>query len=95
MSPDQQKVIDKFSQNWVVENLIKGIDMGEIASKTNVTAALEKRGGTNTTLPAAELAKWQGFIKPIRDSWVSNMDKRGLPGQAMLDEFLKQAELVK
>ncbi len=95
MSPDQQKVIDKFSQNWVVDNLIKGIDMGEIASKTVVTAALEKRGGTNTTLAPAELEKWRGFIKPIRDAWVVNMDKRGLPGRAMLDEFIKQAELVK
>jgi TRAP-type transport system periplasmic protein len=95
MSPDQQKVIDKFSQNWVVENLIKGIDMGEISSKNNVTAALEKRGGTNTTLDPAELTKWQNNVQSIRDAWVSSMDKRGLPGKAMMEEFLKQAALVK
>lgn len=45
------------------------------------------------TLPPDEAARWQEVgAKPIWDAWIANMEAKGLPGQAVLDEVLKLIE---
>jgi hypothetical protein len=45
------------------------------------------------TLATDELARWQDIgAKPIWDAWVANLNAKGLPGKAILDELLKLVE---
>jgi TRAP-type C4-dicarboxylate transport system substrate-binding protein len=47
------------------------------------------------TLPAAELAKWKEAMNPIYQKWVADMNAKGLPGQAILDDAMKLNEKYK
>jgi len=43
-------------------------------------------------LPPEELARWQAAAQPVWDEWVAEMEKLGLPGQAILDDALSLIE---
>ncbi|WP_106609069.1 TRAP transporter substrate-binding protein [Shimia abyssi] len=45
-----------------------------------------KRGNNIITVSEADAAVWQETVQPIYDTWIADMDKRGLDGQAMIDE---------
>jgi TRAP-type C4-dicarboxylate transport system substrate-binding protein len=47
------------------------------------------------TLPADELAKWKAAMNPIYQKWVTDMNAKGLPGQAILDDAMKLNEKYK
>lgn len=47
-----------------------------------------KRGQEIIDLPPSELAKWRATGRPAWDKWVKDMESKGLPGQAVLDEAL-------
>lgn len=44
------------------------------------------RGNTFHTLPPAEVDQWIKASAPLYDEWVADMNKRGLPGQQMLQD---------
>lgn len=44
------------------------------------------RGNTFYTLPPAEVDQWIKASAPLYDEWVADMNKRGLPGQQMLQD---------
>ena len=46
-------------------------------------------------LPADELAKWKAAMNPIYQKWVTDMNAKGLPGQAILDDAMKLNEKYK
>ena len=41
------------------------------------------------------MEKWKVTAKPAWDKWVKEMEARGLPGQAVLDEALRLVEKYK
>ncbi len=43
-------------------------------------------------LPDSERQLWYEKIKPVQDNWVSEMEAKGLPGQAFLDDLKAFAE---
>lgn len=46
----------------------------------------EGRGNVFYKLPEAEAQNWIKASQPMHDAWVSDMDKRGLPGKQMLQD---------
>jgi TRAP-type C4-dicarboxylate transport system substrate-binding protein len=45
-------------------------------------------GNTVFALPEKEKARWTEAVRPVYRLWVDEMNKRGLPGQKMLDDLL-------
>jgi len=48
--------------------------------------AAADRGNTFIKVTPAETDKWIQASAPLYDEWVSDMDKRGLPGKQMLQD---------
>jgi len=46
-------------------------------------------------LPDAERQKWLEKVLPVRDTWANEIEKKGLPGKAILADMLKFAEQFK
>lgn len=46
-------------------------------------------------LPNDEKQKWLEKVLPVRDKWVSEMEAKGLPAKAMLEDLIKFAEQYK
>jgi len=44
------------------------------------------RGNNIVTVSAEDAAKWAEVVQPIYATWIADMEKRGLDGQAMIDE---------
>jgi TRAP-type C4-dicarboxylate transport system substrate-binding protein len=48
--------------------------------------AARDRGNTFIQVSAQETDKWMAASASLQDDWVSDMDKRGLPGKQMLQD---------
>ena len=46
----------------------------------------EERKNEVYVLPEAETDNWIKASAPIYDAWIADMDKKGLPGKAMVQE---------
>lgn len=44
------------------------------------------RGNNIVTVSEADAAKWEEVVRPIYDSWVADMESKGIDGQALIDE---------
>ena len=82
LTPAQQAAIDKNS----------GLEFSIFAGGTQADAdgparqiAVEN-GNNIITLKGADVAKWQTAVQPIYDSWVADMNSKGIDGQALIDE---------
>ena len=82
MPADLQAVIDKNS----------GEEFSVFAGGTQADADGPARakavalGNNIITLDAAATEEWRALSQPIYDEWVADMDKRGIDGQALIDE---------
>lgn len=81
--PDDLKaVIDKNS----------GLDFSVFAGGTQADADGPARqiavglGNEIITIPAAETAEWRALVDPIYANWVTEMQGKGIDGQALIDE---------
>ena len=48
-----------------------------------------KKGMEAIQLPEAEKKKLEALTMPLREEWVQEMDKKGLPGKAVLEAAIK------
>jgi len=51
-----------------------------------------KKGGKFYDLEPAELKRWNDFLKPVADEWVSGMKAKGLPGEKTLAIYREECE---
>lgn len=82
---DLQKIITEVSSEMLPVYLCDAVF--EEAKEGQQIA--RSKGQEIIDLPPAEMAKWQATAKPALDKWVSNMEAKGLPGQAVLDEAVR------
>lgn len=97
LPPDLQKVMEKYSGAAGSEFFGREFDRINKYEKAKVQAMKSK---TVIDLSPAERKRWKETCKPIWDNWVKNMEAKGLPGKAVLQETLNlstkfQAELKK
>jgi len=43
-------------------------------------------GNNIVTISEEQAAEWRDLAQPIYESWIADMDARGLDGQALIDE---------
>jgi hypothetical protein len=46
---------------------------------------VEKAGRTFTTIPAAEVERWQARVAPLTAKWIEELNRRKLDGKALVD----------
>ncbi len=79
---DLKKVIDNNSGAAYAQAIGKVWDSSQAAGRK----AAQERGNTFYTVPASELDNWVKASAPLYDSWTADMDGRGMPGKAMLQD---------
>ena len=79
---DLKKVIDANSGAALSQQIGRIWDNSQAAGRK----AAQDRGNTLYTIPASELDNWVKASAPLYADWISDMDKRGLNGQQMLQE---------
>lgn len=82
LPPDLKAVIDRNSGFEVSAQLGRMWD----ASKPPGRQPAVDRGNTFYTVPATELAQWERATRGLAADWLSEMNKRGLPGNQMLTD---------
>jgi len=96
LPPDVQKQIESVSGLWGAE--FAGDGFGGFDLEQGFYDAVEKAGATwekATPDPGFE-EEWQQVAgKPIWDKWAADMEAKGLPGQAVVDELLSLIEKYK
>lgn len=79
---DLKKVIDANAGAQYSQAIGKIWDGSQAAGRK----AARDRGNTFHTIPASELDNWVKAAAPLVDDFVADMDKKGLPGKAMLQD---------
>lgn len=83
LPPDVQKVFEELGGEWFAQFCGKANDVVNIQGKK----LFESKPGKETiTLSSAELAKFTKATKPLVHQWVSDLEGKGLPGCAVLEE---------
>ncbi|HEX6707135.1 MAG TPA: TRAP transporter substrate-binding protein [Albitalea sp.] len=82
LPPDLKAVIDKNSGAMLSATAGKIWDESQAPGRKPAV----DRGNTFYRLTGAELDNWIKASHPLYDDWVSDMDKRGLPGKQMLQD---------
>jgi TRAP-type C4-dicarboxylate transport system substrate-binding protein len=82
LPPELKKVIDDNSGAALSRQIGRIWDASQAVGRK----AAQDRGNTIITLSAAETDNWIKASASLYDEWVADMDKRGLPGKAMLDD---------
>ncbi|MEL6426088.1 MAG: TRAP transporter substrate-binding protein [Pseudomonadota bacterium] len=81
--PDDLKaVIDANSGLEASAFAGRAMDTGDVPGRETTVAT----GNTIVTLDEAETSRWREKADPVIDAWLSEMNDRGLPGEAMLDD---------
>ncbi|MDC7784356.1 TRAP transporter substrate-binding protein [Rhodoplanes sp. TEM] len=81
---DLKKVIDDNIGIAYSTEVAKKIDELTVPAKKTIADS----GNTLYSLSPEELAKWRAAMAPVYKLWIAEMDKKGLPGQAMFDDLL-------
>jgi len=82
LPPDIQKVFDEVSAEYIE---IAG-DVWDKASEAGLAYAKEE-GLDVYVLPDAERARWHACYQPLREEYIQEMESKGLPGKAFIEEM--------
>jgi len=82
LPPDIQKVFNEVSAEYID---IAG-DVWDKASEAGLDYAREQKLEI-ITLSDEERARWHACYKPLRDEYIQEMDSKGLPGKAFIEEI--------
>ncbi|BEQ14672.1 TRAP transporter substrate-binding protein [Desulfoferula mesophila] len=85
ISPTDQKAIMQVS--GLAAAKMSGRDFDQAQERD--VAWMKKKGDKFFVLDPTERAKWMARVKPLRDAWVKDLEAKGLPAQAVLDDALK------
>ncbi|MDH5695755.1 MAG: TRAP transporter substrate-binding protein [Dehalococcoidia bacterium] len=80
---DVQKVMDELALEqsvWTGEYM--DTHCGE-----SLQWAIDEQGLEVITISATEKAKWDALLEPVTESWLADMEAKGLPGKAYLDKL--------
>jgi TRAP-type C4-dicarboxylate transport system substrate-binding protein len=90
LSPEAKKIFEEVSEKWV-DIMARGFDEADAVGK-NFSLSL---GNKIIILPPEELARWQERLRPVLDKGVAEIEAKGLPGRAAINEVFKLKEKYK
>ncbi len=82
---DIQKVITDVTNEMMPDKLCAAVSAEKEIGKQQTL----DRGQEIYEMPAKERARWVATGKPTYDKWVKDMEAKGLPGRAILDEAIR------
>ena len=85
LPPDIRKVFDELFNGPFREHMIWSWEQTEEVGWDYG----RETGVEYITLSAEEKARWDATVTPVLDKWASDKDAKGLPGRAILDEFIR------
>ena len=85
LPPDIQKILEKYIGAAGSDFCGREFDLTNGKDMAKVRAM---KGKTVIDLSPAETKRWKEICWPIWDKWVANMEAKGLPGKAVLQETL-------
>jgi len=83
LPPDLKAVIDKNSGRELSAFLGSTQEGNDVPGRK---AFVETPGYTINQIPAAEMERWKKATDNLDDEWVTDMNKRGFNGKAMLED---------
>jgi len=82
---DLKKVIDANSGGWLAKEFGRRWTSDDARGR----AKAESLGHPIITLSDAEEARWRKASQPVYESWIKEMDAKGLPGRQMVEDAEK------
>ena len=84
ISKKDQKIIEQINTEWTVKH-------GEAWDSSDMEGIIFflNQGGQIIGLDKKEAAKWKKAVAPIIDDYVTNMKKKGIPAQKIVDFTIK------
>ncbi|MDX1656513.1 MAG: C4-dicarboxylate ABC transporter, partial [Candidatus Competibacteraceae bacterium] len=79
---DLRTIIDRHSGMNIAAKVGRMWDEAEDLGR----ALAVEQGNTITTLSPQETERWRQASRPVVEAWVAEMDRRGLDGEALLEE---------
>ncbi|MBA7587559.1 hypothetical protein ES708_29590 [subsurface metagenome] len=89
LPPDIQKVFEKYSYGAGAEFF--GSEFDRFAEE-GIAEVMAMPGKEIIELTPAEVERWEQAVKLVWDTWLTDMEAKQLPGEAVLDEALKLLE---
>jgi TRAP-type C4-dicarboxylate transport system substrate-binding protein len=89
LPPDIQKVINEHSGRAGASFFGREFDR---FTQIGIEKIKKMRGKEIITLTPEEAKRWKNICQPIEDKWLADMEAKGLPGKAVLDEAQKLLE---
>jgi TRAP-type C4-dicarboxylate transport system substrate-binding protein len=83
LPPDLRSALTQAGRD-TTRHLCRAIDDRNVASREELAAG----GMAFHTLTPEEQRQWQQAVEPVREHWVHDMERLGLPGRAVLDAML-------
>lgn len=87
LSPEDQKVLDEMMGEKMG---LKAATVYDKAAQLGIDV-LKKKGATIYTLTKDEQERWKKAVRDVYSKWVSDMEKKNLPGKKVLEEAQKLA----
>ncbi len=88
LSPGDQKIMDDLTGLRMAENSGDAFDRyAQVAREEAV-----KAGSEIYQLPSAERKIWMEKARPVSETWVADMEKKGLPGKQVFQEAVSLVE---
>ncbi len=81
LPPDIQKTFDEITP-WLQK---MNREVADQETEAGISTCKEA-GNTFIEISPEEKAKWAAAVKPVIDSWSAEMDTKGLPGTALINE---------
>lgn len=84
LPPDVQAAFDKAAEEAIP------FDSAKVNKQVEEYAEMfRKRGVELYPIDEAELQRWGELLKPVREEWVQQMERRGLPGRKVMDAWIE------
>ena len=84
LPPDIQEIIDDMSGGELADRLDKAIWDNDVKVRAKLA---EENGVTFSELSPEEAARWAELTRPVIDSWVAEMEAKGLPAEEIVAEM--------
>jgi TRAP-type transport system periplasmic protein len=84
LSPGDQKIMDELTGLRMAEKSGEAFDRSAQVAQDEA----KKAGSEIYQLPASERKVWMEKAKPVIDTWIADMEKKGLPGRKVFQEAM-------
>ncbi len=93
LPPEVQGIIEELSGEYFSKLAGNAMD-GEQGPRVDIIKEHDKKVGNDEfyEVPEAEFQKWVQAASPLYESWIADIEKKGLPGRAIFEDLQRLAK---